>query len=121
MDDEFFIHLLSQCYTEVGEVILLKAIQIIANWRFFLGPSQPIPNSHIIAIVIFIIFTFFHSLKCTSSLSFTLHPSSLSRKTPVCPFLQILSMCEMNLPCVNRDLPLRVLCILSMYLKPNKN
>ena len=58
MDDEFFIHLLSQCYIAVGEVILLKAIQIMANLRFFLGSSQPIPNSQIVFIAIFIIFVF---------------------------------------------------------------
>ena len=59
MYDEFFIHLLSQCYTAVGEVILLKAIQIMANWRFFLDPSQPIPNSQLIFIVNFMIHIFF--------------------------------------------------------------
>ena len=47
---------IEQSYIAVGEVILLKAIQIMANGRFFLGPSQPIPNSQIIFIVIFIIF-----------------------------------------------------------------
>ena len=52
MDNEFFIHLFSQCYIAVVEVILLKAIQIMANWRFFLDLSQPIPNSPIIFIVI---------------------------------------------------------------------
>ena len=59
MNDEFFIHLLSQCYTAVGEAILLKAIQIMANWRFFLDPSQPIPNCQLIFIVNFIIRIFF--------------------------------------------------------------
>ena len=56
--DEFFIHLLSQCYIAVGEVILLKAIQIMANLQFFLGSSQPIPNSQIVFIAFFIIFVF---------------------------------------------------------------
>ena len=37
---------IEQSYIAVGEVILLK----------LLGPSQPIPNSQIIFIVIFIIF-----------------------------------------------------------------
>ena len=59
MNDEFFIHLLSQCYTAVGEVILLKTIQIMANWRFFLDPSQPIPNSELIFIANFMIRIFF--------------------------------------------------------------
>ena len=59
MNDEFFIHLLSQCYTAVGEVVLLKTIQIMANWRFFLDPSQPIPNSQLVFIVNFIIRIFF--------------------------------------------------------------
>ena len=58
--DEFFIHLLSQCYIAVGEVILLKAIQIMANLRFFLGPSEHFPNSQIVFIAIFIIFVFFN-------------------------------------------------------------
>ena len=55
----FLIHLLSQNYIVVGEVILLKTIQIMANWRFFIDPSQPIPNSQIIFIFIFIVFIFF--------------------------------------------------------------
>ena len=59
MDDEFFIHLYLQCYIAIGEVILLKTIQIMSNRRIFLDPSQPIPNSQIIFIVIFIIFIFF--------------------------------------------------------------
>ena len=56
MDNQWFIHLLSQCYIAVGKVILLKAIQIMTNWRSFFDPSQPIPNSHFVFIVIFIIF-----------------------------------------------------------------
>ena len=58
-DDEFFIQLYLQCYIAIGEVILLKTIQIMSNQRIFLDPSQPIPNSQIIFIVIFIIFIFF--------------------------------------------------------------
>ena len=95
MDDQCFIHLLSQCYIAVGKVILLKAIQIMANWRFFLDPSQPIPNSHFIFIVIFIIFIFFFFFECIFSLSFVLRPFSPSTQIPVCLFLQILSMYEM--------------------------
>ena len=70
MDDEFFIHLLSQCYIAVGEVILLKAIQIMANWRFFLGPSQPIQKQSNYFHCHFYHLYFFESLKCSSSLSF---------------------------------------------------
>ena len=118
MDDQCFIHFFSHCYIAVGKVILFKAIQIMGNWRFFLDPSQPIPNSHFIFIVIFIIFVFFFFLECTFPLFFTLRPFYPSRQISVFLFLQILSVYEMIERCADWHLPLCILCILSSYLKP---
>ena len=56
MDDQCFIHLLSQCYVSVGKVILLKAIKIMANWHFSLT------HTSLSQIVILVLLSFLSSL-----------------------------------------------------------